>query len=155
MRAAVPVPALAAILHKPTVRKILRFGITGGVGFIVDAGLLALLVELTSVPAWAARGISFPLALLSTWLLNRNWVFERNFQQRALGVELFWYAAIQIGGFLINYGSFVALLRAPVAFHLWYIVAIFVGAVLSAAFTFLCLNTGLMRAVKTDNTAVR
>ncbi len=56
-------------------RQFLRFAAIGCVGFAIDAGALVALMEVASLNPFAARFVSFPLAVLGTWALNRRFVF--------------------------------------------------------------------------------
>ncbi len=81
--------------------QIMRFGAVGGVGFVVDGGLLWLLISLDFNP-FLARAFSFPLAVLATWLLNRNWTFRAT--RYANGKAQFrLYFTVQVVGSLTNY----------------------------------------------------
>ncbi len=53
--------------------QILRFGIVGLVGFVVNAGLVEWLNN-TIGPIWA-QVLAFPVAVTVTWLLNRRYTF--------------------------------------------------------------------------------
>ena len=50
--------------------------IVGSIGFAIDAGVLLALTECAAVNPFAARFISFPVATLGTWALNRGFVFS-------------------------------------------------------------------------------
>jgi len=52
-----------------------RFCTVGAVGFIVDAGILLLLVNAIGFEAFESRISSFTIALLVTWTLNKNYTF--------------------------------------------------------------------------------
>jgi putative flippase GtrA len=56
-------------------RTFARFCVVGGTGFLTDAGLLTLLVHGLGLGPFMARAISFAVAVIVTWLLNRRWAF--------------------------------------------------------------------------------
>ena len=56
------------------VRQMMRFGVVGGVGFIVDGGMLWFLLTNDFSP-YVGRALSFPAAVMVTWALNRIWTF--------------------------------------------------------------------------------
>ena len=56
--------------------KVLGFAVVGGVGFLVDGGILTLLSMVAHTNIYLARGASFSSATLATWLLNRTFVFQ-------------------------------------------------------------------------------
>jgi putative flippase GtrA len=71
------------------VKKLIRFAIAGGLGFIVDAGILALLLHTTPLGPFLARLIAIALAMATTWAFNRTFTAA-----------------------LVNYGLYAALLLA-------------------------------------------
>lgn len=91
-------------MRSDLVTQVLRFGAVGAVGFVVDGGLLWLFLSFDLSP-YLARALSFPVAVVVTWALNRNWTFaatshgSRNGQFRR-------YFGVQIGGNLTNYAIY-------------------------------------------------
>jgi putative flippase GtrA len=57
-------------------QQFLRFALVGVAGFIVDAGVVALLVRGLSVGAYQARPCSYLFAVATTWWLNRRFTFH-------------------------------------------------------------------------------
>ena len=78
-------------------RQFSKFFVVGGIGFLVDAGVLYLL--LAQFGAYYSRLISFLVAVLITWLLNRHFVFEKTTNSTREG---FSYFIVQGIGFLLN-----------------------------------------------------
>jgi putative flippase GtrA len=105
--------------HRPTAlarlgaSQFLRFACVGTVGFVVDAGILTMLMHLGWQPV-LARLISFPAAVATTWLLNKAWTFATDTASRGGGYMR--YFGIQIVGALINLGIFTLLISAFPAF---------------------------------------
>ena len=90
------------------VGEVTRFGVVGTVGFAVDGGLLWTLVTSGADP-FLARAISFPVAVLATWWLNRIWTFaaaDRTRPQRQLRL----YFGVQLIGALSNFAVYSAIL---------------------------------------------
>lgn len=83
------------------IAQLLRFGAVGGVGFVVDGGLLWLLIGLDFNP-FLARALSFPVAVVVTWALNRNWTFRATRDASSKG-QFRRYFGVQIVGSLTNY----------------------------------------------------
>lgn len=99
------------------VRRLLRelasFGLVGAVGFVVDGGLLTLLVTYLAWGPITARLVSFPAAALVTWLLNRLLTFRSATRATAVSMgEYARYFAVQIAGALINVAVYAALVSA-------------------------------------------
>jgi putative flippase GtrA len=90
------------------VKKLVRFGIAGGLGFIVDAGVLTLLLHVTPLGPFISRLIAIMLAMTATWAFNRTFTFDRS--GRSLAAEGFRYGSVGITAALVNYGLYSALL---------------------------------------------
>lgn len=90
-----------------------RYVAVGTIGFVVDAALLWMLME-WGLDAYLARGISFPVAVFTTWYLNRLWTF-RDRPGSAIAKQLYRYFAIQSFGLILNlavYAVTISLLGA-------------------------------------------
>jgi putative flippase GtrA len=93
--------------------RFLRYSVVGGVGFAVDAGILAFLVHVLAVGPFVARAPSFIAAVTVTWALNRRYVFE-GLGRYSAGAEYRRYFAVQVLGGLTNLGVYaVAIARLP------------------------------------------
>lgn len=88
-------------MASPLVQQILRFGVVGAVGFVIDGGMLWLLVA-SDVNPYLARALSFPTAVLVTWLLNRSWTFSDANEASKKG-QLRRYFSVQFAGTIANY----------------------------------------------------
>jgi len=85
-----------------------RFALVGGLGFVVDASVLTLLVNGFGQDHFTARAISFSLAVTATWLANRRWTFEPTGHR---GKEYAGYLSTQVVGAIINLGIYVLLIQ--------------------------------------------
>jgi putative flippase GtrA len=54
----------------------IRYLIAGGLSFIVDFGLLAVLHDLVGLPVWLATGIAFLVSFAFTYTIQRVFSFE-------------------------------------------------------------------------------
>lgn len=79
----------------------IRFGAVGTIGFILDGGLLFILVWF-GVNPYSARAFSFPIAVLATWYLNRIWTFQSSANADPKK-QLRGYLAVQLCGAASNY----------------------------------------------------
>jgi putative flippase GtrA len=89
-------------------KKLLRFGIAGGIGFLVDAGVLSLLLQTTPLGPFLARLVAIALAMATTWVFNRTFTFDRS--GHSLAVEGFRYGSVGVTAALVNYGLYSSLL---------------------------------------------
>ena len=88
--------------------QVMRFGVVGAVGFVVDGGLLWFLISLDFDP-YLARAMSFPIAVIVTWTLNRNWTFLETRDISRQG-QLRRYFGVQTVGTLTNYAVYSAVI---------------------------------------------
>ena len=86
----------------------LRFLLVGSSGFIIDAGLTYLLIQLMNA-AWLARIPAIVLAMAFTWLANRYFTYEVRKGRSAK--EAMCYAIVAIAMALINYLIYFVLVR--------------------------------------------
>lgn len=115
------------------------FALIGACGFVIDSGVMTLVHRLGGVDLFLARGISFPLAVTCTWLLNRRWVFPGAARGTAVG-EYAGYSLVQILGAATNLLIFVILIGWVPAMAAAPVVALGIGAAFS-----LGLNYSLLR----------
>lgn len=88
-------------INKSTVSQFLRFGIAGGIGFVVDVAVLYLALA-AGANFYLGRGLSFLCAVFATWQVNRNFAFKPS---GALSRWQEWwrYLLAMLGGGVINY----------------------------------------------------
>jgi len=81
------------------------FAIIGGIGFIVDGGILTLLNSVFEFDLLPSRLASFSAAVTVTWFLNRRKTFADRNDRRAAR-EWGRYAIVNSIGALLNMGIF-------------------------------------------------
>jgi putative flippase GtrA len=99
-------PAPQVIAHRSTLlHQLCRFSIVGVVAFVVNAGLVELLVAMTG-PLWAQL-IAFPVAATVAWQLNRRYTFAAS----GLPPQQEWkrYILANGVGWFINNGTYLGL----------------------------------------------
>lgn len=107
------IPVWAARLGPARFRlavELLRFGVVGVAGFVVDAATLTAAIALGLGP-WFGRVLSYLAAATTTYALNRAWTFRgaargRPVRQWAL------FLAVNLVGFAFNYGTYATLLAS-------------------------------------------
>lgn len=67
---------MIAIIQALPWKKLLKFAITGGTAFAIDAGLYLLLTRFGHWPYLTARTASLGVAMGWNFTLNRNWTFR-------------------------------------------------------------------------------
>jgi putative flippase GtrA len=112
--------------------------VTGVVGFVVDAGLLHLLVSRWNTNLYLARGCSFTCAATATWLMNRRMTFPGEHRhRRRLFAEWLAYFSASLGGGCLNYLVFAIAVRTSPLLHEIPTVAVGLGTLASMTFNFL------------------
>lgn len=87
----------------------IRFAAVGAAGFIVDLGVVLLLVQGAGVDPYLARAFAVFAAMLFTWVMNRTFTFTVE-NSSTLKRELLLYFAVNMGGSVINYAVYSAFL---------------------------------------------
>jgi putative flippase GtrA len=90
------------------VKRLLLFGFAGGVGFVADAGMLALVLAITPLGPLVGRVIAIGFAMTVTWIFNRTLTFGKS--QHSLASEGARYSGVGIAAALINYAIYAGLL---------------------------------------------
>lgn len=109
--------------------EILRFGVVGGLGFALDAGVLWLAVTAGASP-YAGRVLSIALTIVFTWWLNRRLTFRT--AARPTWREFRGYVVQSLAGAALNYAIFSGVLWASGGVLL----ALVLGTGLASAFNF-------------------
>ncbi|PDS80716.1 GtrA family protein [Rhizobium sp. L43] len=123
-------------------RKLIRFAIAGGIGFLVDAGILSALLNLTPLGPFLARLIAIAFAMAATWAFNRSFTFDRS--GRSLAAEGFRYGSVGVTAALVNYGLYSALLLSLPS--LQPLAAMVIASVASMVFSFFGYSRFVFRA---------
>lgn len=112
-----------------------RFVVVGGVGFLVDAAVLMLLVNVNGWNPFYARLLSFAVAVTATWLLNRRYTFARRRRHRT-HAEYSRYVLAQSLGAALNYAVFAACLVGSQRLRELPVLALAVGSIVAMGFNF-------------------
>lgn len=115
--------------------RLLRFGIGGVLGFLVDSGVLYALLT-TGLGPYAARVPSFLCAATATWLVNRYWTFA---DRRGAGRGGEWgrYVVAMIAGGVLNYAVYAALIAHSDLVRAWPVLGVAAGSIAGMVLNFL------------------
>jgi putative flippase GtrA len=83
----------------------LRFGMVGFAGFAIDRILLQGAISILGMNAFTGRLLSFSLAVVCTWLLNRSFTFRHDHHHAPLKQAMI-YVAVQVTGGVLNVGVY-------------------------------------------------
>lgn len=127
-------------------RQLVRFAFAGGVGFLVDAGVLYLMLWL-GLGYYAGRAVSFLCAVWATWQINRRYTFTSTRRRSPLSEWWRYLAAMSAGGGVnyAAYSSVVALLRPAPWLPLFAVAA---GSIAGLAINFATAKWWVFRQTK-------
>jgi len=90
------------LIQRRGVRQLIKFGLVGATGMVVDLGIYNLLAVLFGYNIYVARLISFTLAATNNYIFNRKWTFRS--QNKKIALEFGQFFFIATIGLLINLG---------------------------------------------------
>jgi len=124
--------------------QVLRFGVVGVAGFVVDAGVLLGGLALGLGP-WLGRVLSYLAAASTTFALNRAWTFRDAGRARPLR-QWGLFLAVNLVGFACNYGTYAALLGLVPLVSAYPVLGVAAGSLAGLAGNFLLSRRFVFRA---------
>lgn len=88
------------VIDKLLLSKLLKFGIVGCSGMIIDFGATYLCKEILKINKFLSNGIGFILAATSNYFINRIWTF--NSQTEDIGIQYAQFMTVSVIGLGIN-----------------------------------------------------
>ncbi|MGI9308947.1 MAG: GtrA family protein [Gammaproteobacteria bacterium] len=116
-------------------RGVPAFAIIGGIGFIVDAACLMLLISGFGWGKYTARLASFGVAVTVTWFLNRTWTFAETVTPNKKR-EYTRYIAVQTIGVLLNFAVYGVCIETSVTMSDYPVLALAVGSIVAMFFNY-------------------
>lgn len=119
-------------------RRFAAFVAVGTIGFFVDAGVLTALVHYRGANPYAARVLSFAVAVIATWALNRRFTFDSDASSaKERAAEYGRYFSVQSLGAVANLAVYsICLLMWPQLIS-WLIVPLAFGSAVGLVINFL------------------
>ena len=109
-------PVVQRVQAHPLGRRIdaqfLQFGFVGAFGFAVDFAFLQLLTGAAQFNALLGRILSFAVAVIATWVVNRTWTFREQARDDRRAEEASSYILVQCAAGALNLAVYYALIRA-------------------------------------------
>ncbi|MCS6891362.1 MAG: GtrA family protein [Rhodovarius sp.] len=106
----------------------LRFGVVGTLGFLVDAGVLMVMLWLGLGPYWG-RVVSYIAAASGNWAMNRAWTFRDRGAGQPMGRQWAMFLLLNLLGFAANYGTYAALVTFEPTVARWPVLGVAAGAI--------------------------
>lgn len=117
-------------------RQIAWFGVGGFIGFVVDAGVVQLLVSTLDADPYLGRLFSFLCAATATWLFNRRFTFHERGDHGLFG-EWTRYVVAMSAGFAVNYATYAAVVYFSHFVQAWPAIGVAAGSLPGAVVNFL------------------
>jgi len=119
-------------------KSVVQFGLVGGLGFIFDASALSLFVSVLGMNIYVGRLLSFVLAVIFTWMLNRRFAFKgrRSASDSNLG-EYLRYLGVQSAGALISLAVFFCAVAGFPDLRSMPVLPLAMGSAVAMAFNYL------------------
>ena len=98
-------------------KRILRFGLVGLSGVVVNEGILAFLTDIVGLHHLVSGVFSIEASILSNFILNDIWTFRDRRERSRIGRTLRFHV-VAAGGALINYAGYWFLSESVGMHHL-------------------------------------
>ena len=116
--------------------QMLRFGVVGGAGFVVDTATVYGLHFAAGFDLYSAGALAYVVAATATWGLNRVWTFAGASRERPARQWLL-VLAVQLIGFALNRGTYAALITWVPLAAAYPVLAVAAGSVAGMGVNFL------------------
>ncbi|WP_158007124.1 GtrA family protein [Acidithiobacillus caldus] len=117
-------------------QQLIRFGISGVAGFLVDAGIVALCTQTVGMKPIPSQAVAFSVAVTVTWLINRHWTFAEHANEKWL-YEWTRYVAANSVGAVVNNGVYGILVLTLTLFSSNPVLAVAAGSLSGMSFNFI------------------
>ena len=114
----------------------IRFGMVGVAGFSVDWLVLHIMTDRVGLNPFTGRLVSFSVAVVATWLLNRSFTFRHQTRHGPIRQAVL-YASVQGIGGLANIGAYSAAIKTIPALGHLLVVPLAIGSAVGLCLTFL------------------
>lgn len=125
-------------------RSFALFCVGGVIGFLVDFGVLLLLVAGFAQDRFSARILSFLCAATATWVFNRTYTFRGRARHSLFG-EWSRYIFAMSGGFACNYAAYTTMVLTFDLDKQWLGIAVAAGSVAGLGVNYLASRYWIYR----------
>lgn len=89
------------LFENKLVKQIVKFGLVGGLAFIIDYAVLIICKELLSLPILLATAIGFTVSVIFNYIASIKWVFDVN-KERSSTKQFILFIVFSVIGLLIT-----------------------------------------------------
>lgn len=94
-------PQSAKLFTPQLAEQFIKWSVVGTIGAVVDFSLLYALHHLMGVNVYIANTVSFTVAVINNFLLNRYWTF-RGMRHKEASKQLPQFYLVSVGGYILN-----------------------------------------------------
>ena len=87
---------------KKLFNQLIKFGLVGGIAFIIDYGIMVFLTEVFKVPSLISAAISFTVSVIFNYIASVKWVFDVDKEKNSKAKELIIFILLSVIGLGIN-----------------------------------------------------
>lgn len=82
--------------------QLIKFGLVGGIAFLIDYGIMVFLTEVFKIPSLISVAISFTVSVIFNYIASVKWVFDVDKEKNSKTKELVVFILLSIVGLGIN-----------------------------------------------------
>lgn len=82
--------------------QLIKFGLVGGIAFLIDYGIMVFLTEVFKIPSLISAAISFTVSVIFNYIASVKWVFDVDKEKNSKTKELAVFILLSIVGLGIN-----------------------------------------------------
>ena len=82
--------------------QLIKFGLVGGIAFLIDYGIMVFLTEVFKIPSLISAAISFTVSVIFNYIASVKWVFDVDKEKNSKTKELIVFIILSVIGLGIN-----------------------------------------------------